>query len=340
MNLSIQAFDSIDAFDALHDEWNDLLHSSPRDQIFLTWEWQSNWWASYQPGQIWVIALRDEDSQLVALAPWFIDQDHEKGRLVRSIGCVEVTDYLEVILKPGYEAAALETLTGYTRDFADRYDALDFCNIPGASPLFELWKPILEKHGYTVEITQQEVSPVIELPDTYEDYLSQLDKKNRHEVRRKLRRADACSAVVDWYFVNPHDDIEEAVERFLHLMRSSHPEKAIFLEDPQNLDFFGRVVPPMLRCGWLLMSFLTVDGQDAAAYLSFDYNNRILLYNSGLDPTLRPELSFGIVLLVYIIRDAIERGRDAFDFLRGGEEYKHRAGGVDTPVMMIHARLN
>jgi CelD/BcsL family acetyltransferase involved in cellulose biosynthesis len=88
------------------------------------------------------------------------------------------------------------------------------------------------------------------------------------------------------------------------------------------------------------MSFLQVDGQDAASYLSFDYNNRILLYNSGLDPTIHGELSLGIVLLVHIIQDAIERGREAFDFLRGNEEYKHRLGGIDTPVMQIHAQLN
>ena len=339
MSLSIQAFDSAEAFDALRPEWNDLLHSSPRDQIFLTWQWQSAWWDAYHPGDIWVIAVRDDDGQLVGLAPWFIDHDHQLGRLVRSIGCVEVTDYLEVILRPGYEESALTAITAYTRDFSDRYDTLDFCNIPGASPLIDMWKPILEAHGYHVEIEQQEVSPVITLPADFPDYLMLLDKKNRHEVRRKLRRASGLQQDVTWDFVSPGDDIDAAVERFLKLMRSSHPDKAKFLDDPQNLDFFGRIAPPMLRCGWLLMSFLQVGGLDVAAYISFDYNNRILLYNSGLDPSLHPEMSFGIVLLVHIIRDAIERGREAFDFLRGDEEYKHRLGGIDTPVMKIHARL-
>jgi CelD/BcsL family acetyltransferase involved in cellulose biosynthesis len=38
------------------------------------------------------------------------------------------------------------------------------------------------------------------------------------------------------------------------------------------------------------------------------------------------------VLLARLIQDAISQGRSRFDFLQGDEDYKHRFGGVDTPV--------
>ena len=31
-------------FSALKPEWNDLLHRSAYDTLFLTWQWQSTWW--------------------------------------------------------------------------------------------------------------------------------------------------------------------------------------------------------------------------------------------------------------------------------------------------------
>jgi len=35
--------------------------------------------------------------------------------------------------------------------------------------------------------------------------------------------------------------------------------------------------------GWLQLAFLEIEGRKAAAYLNFVYNNRVLVYNSGLD---------------------------------------------------------
>jgi len=87
------------------------------------------------------------------------------------------------------------------------------------------------------------------------------------------------------------------------------------------------------------LTFLTVNGKPAATYLNFDYDNRILVYNSGLVPQTYAHLSPGIVLLAFNIQRAIDLGRREFDFLRGNEEYKYRMGGIDRPVMMLEAEL-
>jgi CelD/BcsL family acetyltransferase involved in cellulose biosynthesis len=39
------------------------------------------------------------------------------------------------------------------------------------------------------------------------------------------------------------------------------------------------------------------------------------------------------VLVSYILRWAIENGREAFDFMRGDEEYKYRMGAIDRFVL-------
>jgi CelD/BcsL family acetyltransferase involved in cellulose biosynthesis len=66
--------------------------------------------------------------------------------------------------------------------------------------------------------------------------------------------------------------------------------------------------------------------------LGFVYNDRLLVYNSGYDPTNYAELSPGIVLTSHIIEDAIRRGMRIFDFLQGDEIYKYRFGARDTVV--------
>jgi len=179
---------------------------------------------------------------------------------------------------------------------------------------------------------------MIDLPDDWEIYLESLDKKQRHEIRRKLRRAES-EASLEWDVVDETRNIEEEIDKFLVLMRTSHPEKAKFLDDPQNLAFLKHIIPQAFRCGWLKLSFLVINGTASAAYCDFDYNNRILVYNSGLLPQENAHLSPGIVLLSYNIRDAIVRRRKVFDFLRGNETYKYRMGAHDTKIFKLKAQM-
>lgn len=336
--MKLTAYDQIDLFDQLQPEWNELLHRSTSDRIFSTWEWQSTWWKAYQPGQLWVICCRDEQDRLVGLAPWFVENHPAKGRVVRSIGCVEVTDYLDIIVDTTFIEAVLECFASFVLEKAASFDLLDLCNIPEHSPNLERFARSLRVRSFEVEITQQEVCPIIQLPTTWEAYLSEvLDKKERHEIRRKLRRAEGET---NWYIVGPEHQLNEEIERFLDLMSASHPEKAGFLRDPQNLEFFRQVTPIVYEQGWLQLSFLTIQGKAAATYLNFDYNSQILVYNSGLLPGEYGHLSPGIVLLAHNIRHAIEARHKIFDFLRGSESYKYRMGGKDNPVFMLKARYS
>ncbi|NJL92369.1 MAG: GNAT family N-acetyltransferase [Anaerolineae bacterium] len=228
----------------------------------------------------------------------------------------------------------------YLVEHSDHFDLIDLCNIPAGAPILALLPPLLEASNFQVNVWQQEVSPVIQLPSDWEAYLEMLDKKQRHEVRRKLRRITGQNFEVTWRYEQPQTPEEWASlkERFFGLMRASGEDKQRFLEDPQNVDFFAHLLPTMAEQGWLLLSVLQIDGRDAVAYCSFDYEGRVLLYNTGQDLDYYAEYSTGSVLLAYIIRDAIERGRQVFDFLRGDERYKYHMGGQDTAVLGISAQ--
>lgn len=337
--MQLTVYQQPNLFEDLRPEWNDLLHRSPSDRIFSTWEWQSVWWNAYQPGQLWVITCRNDAGRLIGLAPWFIEDHPVRGHVVRSIGCVEVTDYLDIIVDAAYVEPVLNCFAAYVREHHTAYDMIDLCNLPENSIGHAQFSAALSQQGFDVTIKQQEVCPVIHLPDTWDAYLEQLDKKQRHEIRRKLRRAEAETGVLDWYIVGAEHDLDAEIERFLTLMSASHPDKARFLQDEQNRAFFRQVVPLIYRNGWLQLSFLRVNGEAAATYLNFVYNQQVLVYNSGLMPGEYGHLSPGIVLLAYNIQHAINSGCTLFDFLRGNEIYKYRMGASDTGVYMLQAQL-
>ncbi len=336
VNLTIYSEPSV--FEQLRSEWNDLLQRSPANNIFSTWEWTSTWWQAYQPGELWVIACRDDQQRLIGIAPWFIREDAQDGRMVHTIGCIDVTDYLDIIVDGEHLVPVYASLARCLGDSGAHFQQLDLCNIPEASPTYTQFPDILRQHGFTVTLTEDEVCPVIQLPASWEAYLESLDKKNRHELRRKLRRSDGAGETLDWYIVNSSHNLEVELERFMQLMAKSSGDKAQFLQDTQNAAFFKHMVHIAAEKGWLELAFLTANGVPAAAYLNFVYDERVLVYNSGLDAETFGQLSPGIVLVAYIIQYAIEQKRRVFDFLRGNEVYKYRLGGKDTRVYRLNAR--
>ncbi len=333
--MEITVYKDAAAFDELVDDWNALLARAPVDCVFYTWEWQKTWWHAYQPGELLILACHNKN-RLVGIAPLFMTES-ARGKSTQIIGCVDVTDYLDFIVDRDHLQPALAAFADYLQDQRASIGLLDLCNIPDNSPTRQILPGLLAERGFHVEVEQQEVCPVISLPGDWRSYLASLDKKQRHEVRRKIRRIQGSEHRVDWYIVNGQHDLSGEIDTFVRLMAASDPEKERFLNDAGNQRFFRAIVPQMQERGWLQLNFLTVDGAPAASYINFLYGDRVMVYNSGHAHQPYGNLSPGIVLLAYNIRHAIEQGYRYYDFLRGDETYKYRMGGRDTAVMNIRA---
>jgi CelD/BcsL family acetyltransferase involved in cellulose biosynthesis len=335
--VRITPYTTLDSFRSLRAEWDELLPHSISNRVFSTFDWQLTWWEAYTPGELWVIAVRNDDDKLLGIAPWFV-QTHNDERVIRSIGCVDVTDYVDLIVNEAYAETVCGALAEFLPKHRDHFDRINLCNIPEQSPTLAYLPTLLTEAGLLSELELQEVCPVIPLPPTFEAYLESLDKKERHEIRRKMRRAAGESQDLSWYIVGAEHDFEQELNRFITLMAASQPAKAEFLADPQNDAFLRQIARIMYRCGWLQLSFLRINGEAIATYMNFDYANQIQVYNSGLALDRYSHLSAGIVLLAYNIQHAIETGHTLFDFLRGNEVYKYRMGAQDTKVFKLKAQ--
>jgi CelD/BcsL family acetyltransferase involved in cellulose biosynthesis len=320
-------------FAALKPDWNELVHRSCCDTLFLTWEWQSTWWEHLGQGQLLLLAFRhEEDGRLVGLAPLFSSQQEGRPGL-NVIGCRDVSDYLDLIIEVGQEEAVYQALLDYLEKEGPEWDCFDLCNLPEASSTHTRLRELAEERGYQTLVEVEDVCPIITLPDTWDDYLMSLDKKQRHEIRRKLRRAEG-GADADFYVVGPEHDLDAEMEAFIDLHQKSAPEKDAFM-DPEMQDFFYAAARALQEQGWLQLCFVQIRDEKSASLLNFDYGDAILVYNSGYDPTRFRHLSPGIVVSARAIELAISLGREKFDFLRGDEVYKYRFGAQDTVVRRL-----
>jgi len=329
-----------EAFSDLADEWNDLLKHSASHVPFLRHEYLSAWWRTlgggeWNAGELCVVAARQADGALCGIAPLFFTQNQEGEAALMLLGSIEISDYLDVVARP-------EELNSFILALFDRlkepdlpaWQVLDLYNLVDSSPTLAALQTAAEQCGWRYTQERLQHCPYIPLPGDWETYLAGIDKKQRHEIRRKMRRAESADLPVRWYIVDDEASLEAEIDDFLRLM-AQDAEKQAFLTDRMR-NQMRTAMQAAFGAGWLQLAFLEVSGEKAAAYLSFDYGNHLWVYNSGLDFRFR-EYSPGWVLLGYLLQWANENGRKAFDFMRGGEDYKYRFGAVDRFV--VRARI-
>jgi CelD/BcsL family acetyltransferase involved in cellulose biosynthesis len=320
-------------------QWNTLLSESSTNIPFLRYEYQSAWWQTRGGGEwpeaeLAIITAR-QDGRLVGIAPLFASPNLEGDPALLLLGSIEVSDYLDLLVRPRDLSAFVSGLL----DFVDGsvlpdWRLLDWHNLLEGSPTLLALQAEAQKRGWAFSQERSYRAPSVSLPGDFDSYLAGIDKKQRHEIRRKIRRAEESGRDLRWYIHDDPASLDAQVEAFLDLM-AQDPEKAAFLTPPMR-EHNRLACRAAFENGWLQLAFLEVDGRKAAGYLNFDYLDRIWVYNSGISRDFY-DLSAGWVLLGYLLQWANENKRSEFDFMRGDEEYKYRFGGVDK--YLARARL-
>ncbi len=313
-------------FDSIWDRWEKILPMSTTNTIFVTPWWHKTWWDNFGEGNHPLILSVADDSELLGIAPLMTDGN---GTLT-FLGDKDLSDYFDFVVRRDSEdrfyPAVVERLS------ALEWTSLDLPSLPSGSPTLEYIPDLAAKKGWDVAIEEEETTPKAELPGTWDEFLLGLRKKDRHELRRKIRRLDRESENRQYAAANG-DSLDGSMREFFTLLKASREDKNKFLT-PDRERFFLDMAHELASRDQFRLYFLEVDGEKVAACICFDYGGDFLLYNSGYEPGYS-RLSVGLINKALSIRTAIEENRKVFNFLKGNERYKYNLGGRDEAVFHI-----
>jgi CelD/BcsL family acetyltransferase involved in cellulose biosynthesis len=286
--------------------------------------WIQAWRHAFTPdGTPWIVSVREGD-RLIGVAPLLRDET-----TARFIGSADVCDHLDLVTDPGHSTVFCGKLLEAVRQ--EGITRLDLGLVRADSTVMTRLIPEARRMGFAAAVVQEDLLFELELPASWEGYLERLDGKQRHEIRRKLRRLDQ-NAPFAFRLVSGPTAVTSAMDQFMGLFRQNRPDKAGFMT--AGMERFFRSLAerlPETRIG-----FLDVDAVPAAAVMCFDHRHTRYLYNSGFDASLG-RLSVGILCKVLSIRDAMARGFKTYDFLKGNEAYKRQLGG--RPAALYRCRI-
>jgi CelD/BcsL family acetyltransferase involved in cellulose biosynthesis len=307
---------TVESFDALTSSWIKLCHSA-KGSIFTLPGWLKAWWREFKPDATLYLCAVRERGNVIGIAPLQV-----KDEKASFIGSTNVCDHLDFVIAPGREQDFFKVLAPDLKQKGIGY--LDLKPVRSDSTVVTDLVSIARDRGCEISSTLEDVSLEIELPPTWDGYLQILTPKQRHEIRRKLRRLWERGDI-NYRLI---EGSEEVMETFLDLFRKSRSDKAAFMTSQMESFFksLAKALDKLLKFG-----SLELNGLPVAMVMCFDFEDTMHLYNSGYDPRYS-HLSVGLLSKVLCIKDSIERGRKKFDFLKGGEVYKYRLGGKEIPL--------
>src|SRR5713101_1938512 len=304
----------------LETEWSELARRRAYPTIFLTPDWIRVARAYDRREQI---TLSIAERGIAALAR------EDDGTITFAGG--EYTDYQDIVAKPDDVTLVAESLARWIA--AEHTPGVLFEFVPEESGTVDAMSRALSGAGYDIRVDRLVTAPRLTLPDSFERYVQRLGKKERHELRRKLRGLETGRRV-SFRFAGEQERAP-VFDRFVALHRRSRGEKAEFMTE-ENERFFRDVAETSAAGGWLRLGVLNVDGEDAAVVFGFAYEGTFALYNAAYDLAFAP-LYIGTACHAYAIRAAIDEGMRTYDFLRGDEPYKYDLGATDRWLLRLEA---
>jgi CelD/BcsL family acetyltransferase involved in cellulose biosynthesis len=312
-------------------EWESLLFGSQFQNPFLTPLWNEIWLKHFGKSlQAQVILFRNGKGPLLGVGAFSNSVEEGERVGLTLLGSMDVCDYRDLVLSPGKEEEVFRALGKFFQEGPWKY--LEFNGISQFSPTAKYLPPLFQSLGYQVIQEVEEVGLYLNLPPTWEIFLESLNSKDRHELRRKMRRLEREASFEVSEAKEPLSLIG-SMEIFFDLHRKSSKDKAEFMT-PKMQDYFRELSARFQERGWLDLSFLKIDGKEVATFFSFEFAGTKYVYNSGYDPQLG-WISPGIVLAAHCIRRAIVKRISVFNFLRGREEYKYHLGGREEKIYRI-----
>ncbi len=334
MALQLTLIDTCEKLTGLETEWDLLAGENP----FLGFDWVQTWWRHYQTPRVrlFTLAVRDEASQLVGLAPLKVRQTATRGRVVRFIGSNEVCgDRLTILAKPEHRVNVLQTIARWlAADARDAWDLLELTGVEQSNLGIAEFTAMLADLGHQTHIRPDLHCWKISLPKTWEGYLKMLSKPRRNRSRRMLKNTiDAGKARC---FVASAADFEHGFKILVDLhqkRRNELGEPGCFTSERYHA-FHQEFAKRMLARGRLRLSWVEFNNRPAAVEYNLLGDKTIFSYQSGFDPAFANQHP-GWLKLVETLRWATGEGYGHFDLLRGDEPYKESFGGEPSPLMQV-----
>jgi CelD/BcsL family acetyltransferase involved in cellulose biosynthesis len=340
--MNVERITTLQELQRLTADWPCLTRGNP----FRSWQWLGAWWKNYgEARDLYLLEVRDNGGTLLGIAPWYVEQSPSGGRTIKFLGSGKAcTEYLSILATEEHERRVVRAIADWlmranepASDEPNRWDLLHLEAVETSDRLINRLVQQLVERGCKLHHKPSLNCWRIDLPDSWDDYVSNLSRSHRKQLRRLDERMFETGRAV-LHTAASTAELEAGFEILVRLhqkRRNSLGEPGCFA-DPRFRPFLEEAACELLRLDCSELHWLEIDGAPAAADYHLTGNNTSFAYQTGVDPQAM-DLEPGHLIHLATIKRAVALQRTAFDFLRGDEPYK--AHWRARPVPLVELRV-
>ncbi len=332
-----------EAFDAVKADWQRLFVLS-ECAPFMTWEWMSAWFENFAEGRSPFFLKAYRDGEVIGILPMIVGQEKFLGMRYKRLALmgdgIGGADQLDIVAAPSDKSVVAAAMVEYIQS-EKHCDIASFENLSADSDAAKkLSDHQCHQNGSiaNLSISTQASCPQIDLRDGWDSILGHCKRKDNFKRRlKKLEKMDGF----EFRSVSDPAETGAAFERFLrlHQLRWESSGGSELSGHPRLIAFQRQVVSALSDTGIIRFDELWADGECRASVYGLDNGRTFYYYNSGYDGDYA-RYSVGLVLLGLSVKNAVERGNDLYDFLRGEENYKFEWANRSTELVTITLSRN
>lgn len=316
MSLSVELVTSVEAFEHLRTDWNELVDAMEFPEIFYRWEWSFLFFRHCRASdELFIVVARDApNGRIAALAPLCLRRTRSFGVGVTVAETIVggLADYQNFLVRADiHRGRAVTAILDLLRVHADRWQVLDLQQFCSRDPTtFQIVHAAQAHHDWTVRTHM--LTPV-----AVRDLRPGRATEDTGRLRRIRSRLEALQARGFEVRIECRDfEALWPVFRDLHIR--TWPGSPLGRENEGR--FFDALVASDGMRGHLDLSVVMSGGKIAAGHFGFTDARKAYYYMPARDRAFENE-RVGAVLLLALV-DHYARSRTLFDFMRTLGAYK------------------
>ena len=309
---ALESITTIDEFEALAPEWDDLVRAMPRPSPFLLHGWLAEWWRCYADGAEPIVHVARRDGRLAAALPLVMRR--RAGLRVASLMGDRQAVLGDLLVAAG---EGEETGRQLMRRLADGgCDVVDLHGLPADSR-------IAARLGSQLEVIERVEAPVLDLTGGWDAVYRAKTSSKKRNLHRRRRRQLAELGRLEISVARRLPELEPALEEAfaLHALRwEGRPDGSGFAT-ATGRQFQRAVLTRLAAVDAARIVTLRLDGRPIAFHYYFALEGRMYVHRLAFDPALA-RFSPGIVNTLDTLETAAAEGLRRVEFLGGDERYK------------------
>ena len=334
--LHAQAWVGIEGLREQSDAWRELASVADVDPLGNDFDWViAHVGAFGDSHNIIGWTLTDAAERPVAILPFRLEPRRTIFSLSRALITQDGTfdsEYLDVILRPGFERASIKMMLDLLKSRRD-IDCVVLTGIPSESATLEHLRPELERRNLPRR-ERDFPACAAPLPESFEDYLKARKSRIRSKIRSSIRRSTEAGAELVWSDDSSSLGTELETLFELHQKRWVATGKSGSFADERRRVFYNSLAPDFLRKGQLSFARLDLNGQTLACQFGATVDSTYYQIQEGFDPD-QSDLRVGTALRGMMIEELIKRGVRSYDFMAGIGRHKTDWGAVPRPCTTV-----